>query len=907
MLDALHPKVEGVARVSDLDHSIDRGLNCVAFLPRTRRRSTALCLMVVAMLAGCSAEAASTSSLASATKQAGPSALVNPSSPAAPLSSPTSIPTSQVPATAVSICQAVAGQLARGELDAAETGLADMPAGFTCKPDLSALAATRRADAKALVDAALVSPNRAAELASSALRIDSGNVQALALIRGALPSSRALPVTPVEAIAAPGPSEACLAASAAVRSGDLSRGRALAAALPAAEKECVEKVGREAAARESASTLQVVQWRMSDRLPLVVVAAAAFALGALLLRLVQPVRTTYWWRRIRRPLGWTSLLLGVLTAAVLITPVLFAAPWPGGANVVRTFLESGSTDMGWLLAAIGAAFAAGVATMAWLRARAPILLTVDGEDDKTKAELGRLIVSEVQTIADMRPDNPTVVTGGTDVVDSGVTAVLDTVTQSVLKALVVVWKALTTGLGDRVNVTMAGEGDGRTMLFTYSRGTSVVTTHTVPPKVSASGGAGSREAATLIAANIVMVSLGFDSTGREPAHPPARLYGTRTPEVLARCAVAARMSAAGDWRAAVELYARAAEVNPDSAVAKYGMLAGLLRPAVVKSSNERMTALVRLGDMLAKQPDLTLPLWWRAAVTHAVAVMNFKYPGAGERRPGGWGAELAQQFDIAVDSVQQVLDLVDKASGPDEALAESVKNALVPVKHCMVNRLDTENFKKYANGVEQLSTEGLNMAAGFAVFATYGQTEIRQDAARELEAVLRRLGAVRGRRKSLMDDPNIKLASQQCDNVSQLRAEWELDPVNYSDLSSLAPGLSGITPLYHDARQLHEALHKDLRKVAAYAGLPQDVVRAWWVGATDWLVAGRATSSINLYQRADIRGPEHAANLGDFWVRRRLEVVQLEHPEMAIPEPMERALMATTATPPPKPNQARHS
>ena len=765
------------------------------------------------------------------------------------------------------------------------------------------LIADRRAQAAALVDAARATPASAAQLAAAARRIDDGNVQAAAIVLTASPppvSPPPLPpVTFTPPVAVPGAPNACAAAKEALTEGRYTEAGLLLDALGDEEK-CVAGVKADLAEQQAAQPLERA-WRSlsSDRLMLLLLVATLVLAGAILARATSRGARGSRGSGFRRP----AIVSGIVLAVGVLAPALAQL----SPRLVED-LPGGWAGTAWDAVTAASALAFGFLWVRHLRATAPTVVEVIDATGKSvdNSTLGTLVVSEVAEIADSSPAGLFAVKGGTDLTDSGVTAALDTVTQKYLKAAVTVWRALTTGLGDRVRISLVGTDTDPVAALLIRRGARTLyeerlDTHELRvDRAKASAGeqtSVTADLATAVAARIVLASLGvIGAGGGGTTSSLARLYGVRDPRSLAAAAVAARHTHAGRHTEAIELFSRAHGIDPQNLSARYGRDVSTLRRSA--SGADGLAALEDLEGLerLLRRTDTSTPLFWRCRYNAAVHRANRVLTG-GVPKLGTPARALLSMQVLALRTLIRELGWVifdENVSAPDRYLALRLVDLAAPAVTGL-SALDgraATRVRRQLEGYESASRRGMvNVANGYALL--YRHAPGRGDA-KDLRAavgLMRLAGLEVGGRADIAGDPVLKLL-HTTEPYRVLMKDWGLAAANpYAELACIGADTAGkLEADYPTAKRLRAALRHKPGTVFVRAGVGAEN-GPWWTGALDWLVAGRAAATINAYQAAGIRDATEAARLGDSAVVDLLHRRGMDDKSVTVPDARTRSLM----------------
>jgi hypothetical protein len=161
-------------------------------------------------------------------------------------------------------------------------------------------------------------------------------------------------------------------------------------------------------------------------------------------------------------------------------------------------------------------------------------------------------------------------------------------------------------------------------------------------------------------------------------------------------------------------------------------------------------------------------------------------------------------------------------------------------------------------------------------------------------ALMRLAGLEVGMRRDILDDPVLRLL-QKRKEFRALANGWGLGAVSpYSTLEAIGPDAAALLLQWYPTElKLLQAARRNPQVVATRGESGLDEV-PWWVGALEWMVAGRDVAVINAYQAAGIRDATQAGRIGDAQVVWRLKVRQEDDTTLAIPDARTRALMAAT-------------
>lgn len=834
---------------------------------------------------------------------------------------PSAAPTSPAPTPSYSpgigeACQEVANDIAAGKLRDAEGLLAGHPltgADPTCADAATSLVAERRTQAAQLVEAARTSPARAALLAAAALRLDDGNAQARAIADVApvtLPSSIPTPslsLAPEHPASQATAADPCAPAREALSEGRFTEATELVAALGDGPK-CADAMQAEIVEHQAAQPLQRV-WRSltDDRLWQLLLAATLVLLGAVLARV-----TTAGRRPSRLPNeGRSSALAAAFVAVGLLAPALAQF---SPALVER--LPGGPAGVWWDFATAVTALVFGYTVVRHLRATAPTMVEVVDSSGKSvdNSTFGTLVIREISTIAEESPGGVFAVTGGSDLADSGVTAVLDTVTQKYLKAAITVWRAVTTGLGDRVRVDLVGTESEPVAALVIRRGARSVYAERIDTRdlrvdkgqpSETEKASANHDLATAVAARVVLEYLGLvgkDVIEPEPSLP--RLYGVSEPRSLAVAAVAARHSERGRYPEAVELFARAHGLDPQNMAARYGRAVNTLRTSaagddgrVALDDLEALSlALWPLGDHSAQSRT---PLAWRCRYNVAVHRANRVLSGGIPEPGSGSMAQLARRCAEVSELIE---DLRRPRWGTGDALPgdEGLASRLAALADTVVVGLAAalgEPAVSVRSRLEQLETAAslratVNVANGYALLWKRSEDGAApQDLSKAVD--LMRLAGLEVRmRGDILADPVLSLLATTKPYRALVQG-WGLDDaVAYAGVASIGPAARKLARWYPTPRRLYTALRRHPERVLPRGGAGPEQ-RDWWLGALDWLRSGRDVATINAYQAAGIRDAAQAQSLTDAGVVAALHRRRKDDPTLVVPDARVRALMAS--------------
>lgn len=819
-----------------------------------------------------------------------------------------------------SACSAVASAIDSGRLADAEQLLGAPPiteANPSCAVAATALVADRRASAQALVDAARAKPAEAALLAASALRLDADNAQARAIadVAGLPPAPSRAPIPapaltfPPEATATP-TTDACEPAREALSEGRLSEAAGLIDAVDA-KVDCVAEVKAAIAEKRAAQPL-VRSWRSvsDDRLPQLLLVAALVLVGAVLARATTAGRRPSRLKRGR----WAPAVTGALLVVCIAGPAI--------AQLVPAFVEwlpGGLLGAFWDVATALAALAFGYAQVRYLRASSPTTVEVIDTSGKSvdNSTFGTLVVSEVSTMAEDSPGGLFAVRGGTDLSDSGVNAALDTITQKYLKAAVTVWRAVTTGLGDRVQINLVGTESDPVAAVSIRRGARTVYEERIDTrelrvdKVTATEiekASVTQDLATAVASRVVLEHLGLVGTDlrngaeRGVTEGHVRLYGVTDPRSLAVAAVAARHSERSRFAEAVELFARAHGLDPGNQAARYGRNVNALRLGAAGADGlvalqdlEALAAELRSGHRDSAKP---LPLWWRCAynvsIHRANRIITGGIPDPGTGSMNQIVVHRAALMVLAAHLAYWGSDDSGMSAG-DRRLArrlERLARCVVPGL-LAVERMPSEDVRRRLGRLEtHTSMRGMvNIANAYALlWRRREHGGAREDLLRAVE-LIRLAGLERGMRADIMGDPVLALL-KNAKPYREVVTGWGLHATDpYASLTCLgSTAAAKLERPYPTARALRSALRREPHEVFRRAEVGAENL-PWWTGALDWLLAGRDVATINTYQAAGIRDAAQAQGLGDGAVVARLHRRQKDDPTVVIPDARTRALM----------------
>lgn len=164
-----------------------------------------------------------------------------------------------------------------------------------------------------------------------------------------------------------------------------------------------------------------------------------------------------------------------------------------------------------------------------------------------------------------------------------------------------------------------------------------------------------------------------------------------------------------------------------------------------------------------------------------------------------------------------------------------------------------------------------------------------------VEAVdlIRLAGLEVGMRADILADPVLALLRRTAPHRAVVRG-WGLEPAApYASLACI--GAQAATTLgrsYPTARGLQRALGRKPGEVLGSVDVDARSL-AWWLGALDWLLAGRDAAVVNTYQAAGIRDAAQATALGDAGVVAVLHRRRKDDHDVVVPDARVRALMAS--------------
>lgn len=869
---------------------------------RTRARVGALTLAVAAGLAACT------------TTQ--------------PSATPSSSPSPSFAADVAEQCEEIADAIVAGRLRDADDLLADAKLGGadpTCADEAKAVVAERRTQAAELVEAARTTPAQAAVLAAAALRLDDSNIQARAIADVTAvtlpagiptPSLSFAPQRPSSQATAPDP---CASAREALSEGRFTEAKELVDAL-GDDVTCADAVKTEITERQAAQPLQRV-WRSltDDRLWQLLLAATLVVLGAVLARVSTAGRRPSRLKRGR----WVPTITGVVLAVGILAPAV-AQLWPAFVEG----LPGGVRGVLWDAATAAAALGFGYAQVRYLRAIAPTMVEVIDNSGKSvdNSTFGTLVVSEVSTIAEESPGGVFAVKGGSDLADSGVNAALDTVTQKYLKAVVTVWRTVTTGLGDRVRINLVGTDTDPVAAVVIRRGARTVLDERIDTRdlrvdkgqpSETEKASATQDLATAVAARVVLEYLGLVGSDagqdvRVPATTLARLYGVTQPRSLAVAAVAARHSERGRYPEAVELFARAQGIDPGNLAARYGRDVNTLRTRAAGDDGrvalEDLEATLEvLTDRQAAQPESPLPLLWRCRYNVAVHRANRILSG-GIPDPGtpAMNQLVTHRARLAVLARQMEYRATAPTAG-DRRLASRLGHLAA----CAAAGLQAAEGRPASQLRPQLirlqgeaSARGLvNLANGYALLWTSKRAVAggprtlggaRQDLLTAVD-LMRLAGLEVGVRPDILADPVLRLL-RTTEPHRALARSWDGEEgVPYALIQSIGDRTAKtLGRWYPTTADLRRAIAKKRTRdlVLQRAGADASNV-PWWDGALAWLDAGRDVAPINAYQAAGIRDAAQAQSLTDAGVVAALRRRRKDDPTLVVPDARVRALMAS--------------
>lgn len=771
-------------------------------------------------------------------------------------------------------CRVAAVLVESGRLDDATA--VSLAVGGACVDTIRQSVSGSRAAAVALVRQAQASEvdTEKRRLAKLALMLDAGNKDAAALA--------------AESSSDP---SACAAAESAVDSGEYARASVLYDALKDVEtaKEC-RTTGLVALAEneQSVPSVRITNILVKDLLPTLLLLAACFVAGVLLAA-VWRVRVSLAVRRL-----W-SLGLGVF----------------GGVAVLLT-LRYHSTHLAprawatWVFLVMAALF---VAAFAWVlsnyrRDSQPVTVEVTSD---AEGEFAALVIAEINDLGSgVAAGN--FVPKGTDVNDSGVAAALGSgATDTIVKVLLAVWKAVQLKAADQVVVALTRADDatpGRAVASMH-RGSTVVSVRAVEGKsfclddckpTKEELASSHRDVATGVAAAVIASRLNSDPD-------PSRLYGASNPVSIALCAVAARRLSSEDSAGARKLYRRGVDADPLSIAARYGVLATQLRGYPDKAATKHL-----LRDLERVEKDLRnangeradeLPLIWRLRWLRATSLVNGALIGLAT---ADWASlvcdDVRDDFRLARESAEWLIQRDPEAVTPaDRLLARQLRDnakAAVAGFDAVLSKTPHPVLSTYPrvapSGVQFTVACGLAVLRARAVFTKDHQ--YAEELAAECVERVRLAGGAAPWRSDLLKDPFLRLIADSANFVS-LSKEWT-KATPYDGVNAFGVLIADIQKMYESPARLAAGLSttSGAALVRRQFGVDDEVARQWQ-GAAEWLARNRPTTWINLYQGAGIPDAVSATQMGDVAVLRRLTAAKAVTGVTSIPTLSERVGMRT--------------